>query len=113
MTLQERLREAGLDLSARGWRDSCGSPDCGIASNLANEAALALDAKDARIKELEGESEILAFLLGCHEINADQFYWLRKSEISHVIAALSDFMGAEASRKLDDALGRAALKEGE
>ena len=54
MTLQERLREAGLDLSARGWRDSCGSPDCGIASNLANEAALALDAKDERIKELEG-----------------------------------------------------------
>lgn len=68
MTLQERLREAGLDLSARGWRDSCGSPDCGIASNLANEAALALDAQEKRIKELEGGlRDFLAWDDGSHD----------------------------------------------
>ena len=79
MTLQERLREAGLDLSARGWRGSCGSPDCGIASNRANEAALALDANDERIKELEGVLRAACILV--NEQANDEGLWFRPDSV--------------------------------
>lgn len=45
------------------------------------------------------DAAMLAFILDCHEVNADQFYWLRKAEISHVKAAIGDFMGVESTRQ--------------
>lgn len=54
--LLAKLREEALALSSRAWNSRCGSPDCGIASNLASEAADAIERLESEIKALQRDN---------------------------------------------------------
>lgn len=54
--LLAKLREEALALSSKAWNSRCGGPDCGIASNLANEAADAIDSLESEVKALQRDN---------------------------------------------------------
>ena len=57
--LVERLRSEATNLASNGWQTNCCSPGCGIASNLATEAADRIEQLEAQLNSAKKDTEKL------------------------------------------------------